>query len=573
MARDARLVQTAVLDTADSEDPVECPTEVPEMLIFRSEHLERTFWCGTWLGGCGGELTTKLCTDKVCHFAHKADPDAMDSPCRRRSAGAAGTGSADHLYIKAALADWMASHKTPGSIRIPQDPSGHVRLGAQVTAEPAGHLPLHFILDETAMPALDQSTAGMVFGENVEPPSRILREHGFVHRVRCVPDGVHRRTQIGTESADGSIDWRDLTADDVQLTEHGLSTETSTEIHRRRTETIPIGARAPRPVAQETPALRPAPDPEPAQESDRNELAAALRTALKEKVGVTQLQRHLDRMESAVRSGATLMETELLRHAHDVLIRLCRGVGASVPATAPRKRAPAKRSTPPPVPFARPRAVRPSRSSVQNAQTSRPQLQSLSPKQKRDTDAAVRKVRGILRKHSRGRTNVLDNRGVRADFAAALDLAQEKLLYGERTSARALLAPWSVSSQRPADEKAGLSPQVLSRTAVAIRGALKKAARGQRTTSWEQLKDQLGSALPHMTPAERTEVLTLVDQSSAATDEPLLSVLVAASSPALAQSYQQVVLNLGMAVPDDNEGLADVIEADTDHVHRFWKHR
>lgn len=394
-----------------------------------------------------------------------------------------------------------------------------------------------------------------------------------MHRVRCVPDGAHRRTQIGTEGADGSIDWRDLTADHVQLTEHGLSTEASTEVHRRRTETIPIGARAPRPVPQETPVLRPAPVAEPAQESDRDELAAALRTALKEKVGVTQLQRHLDRMESAVRSGATLTETELLRHAHDVLIRLCRGVGAPVPAATPRKRAPAKRSTPPPVPFARPRTVRPSRSSEQNAQTSRPELKSPSPKQERDTDAAVRKVRRVLRKHSRGRTNVLDNRGVRADFAAALDLAQEKLLYGERTSAKALLAPWSASSQRPADKKAGLSPQVLSRTAIAIRGALKKAARGQRTTSWEQLKDQLGSALPHMTPAERTKVLTLVDQSSAATDKPLLSVLVAASSPALAQSYQQVVLNLGMAVPDDDEALADVIEADTDHVHRFWKHR
>ncbi|MFJ9638626.1 hypothetical protein [Streptomyces sp. NPDC101178] len=559
-------MQTAVLDTADSEDPVECPTEAPEMLIFRREHLERTFWCGTWLGGCGGELTTKLCTGKVCHFAHKADPDAMDSPCRRRSTGAAGTGSADHLYIKAALTDWMASHNTPGTTRIPQDPSGHMRLGAQVAAEPAGHLPLLFILDETAMPALGESTEGMVFGENVEPPSRVLRERGFVHRVRCVPDGAHRRTQIGTEGADGSVDWRDLTADHVQLTEHGLSTEASTEIHRRRTETIPIGARTPRPAAQETPVLRPAPVAEPAEESDRDELAAALRTALKEKAGITQLQRHLERMESAVRSGATLTETKLLRHAHDTLIRLRRGVGAPAPAAKPRKPAPAKRSTPPSVPFARPRAVRPSSSSEQNAQISRPKLE-------RDTDAAVHTVRRILRKHSRGRTNVLDNRGVRADFAAALDLAQEKLLYGERTSAKALLAPWSASSQRPADEKAGLSPQVLSRTAVAIRGALKKAARAQRTTSWEQLKDQLGSALPHMTPAERTKVLTLVDQSSAATDQPLLSVLVAASSPALAQSYQQVVLNLGMAVPDDDEGLADVIEADTDHVHRFWKHR
>ncbi len=63
----------------------------------------------------------------------------------------------------------MASQNTPGTTRIPQDPSERIRLGAQVTAEPGGCLPLYFILDETALPAIDQSTAGMVFGENVEP--------------------------------------------------------------------------------------------------------------------------------------------------------------------------------------------------------------------------------------------------------------------------------------------------------------------------------------------------------------------------------------------------------------------
>ncbi|MER5853357.1 hypothetical protein ABT126_42200 [Streptomyces sp. NPDC002012] len=65
-------MQTAVLDNADSEDPVECPTKAPELVIFRREHLERTFWCGTWLGGCGGELTTKLCEDKVCSLSSRA---------------------------------------------------------------------------------------------------------------------------------------------------------------------------------------------------------------------------------------------------------------------------------------------------------------------------------------------------------------------------------------------------------------------------------------------------------------------------------------------------------------------
>ncbi|MFJ2875480.1 hypothetical protein [Streptomyces sp. NPDC087298] len=90
-------------------------------------------------------------------------------------------------------------------------------------------------------------------------------------------------------------------------------------------------------------------------------------------------------------------------------------------------------------------------------------------------------------------------------------------------------------------------------------------------TSWDWLKRQLGSALPSMTAAERVQVLTLVDQGAATGDQPLLSVLVAAGDPAMAQAFQQVALHFGLAVPEDTEGLSDVIAADTEHAHRFWR--
>ncbi|KQX27290.1 MULTISPECIES: hypothetical protein [Streptomyces] len=76
-----------------------------------------------------------------------------------------------------------------------------------------------------------------------------------------------------------------------------------------------------------------------------------------------------------------------------------------------------------------------------------------------------------------------------------------------------------------------------------------------------------------MTAAERTRALTLVDEDSAAADQSLLSVLVAASNPVMARTYQQVVLSFGPAAPEEDDVLFDVIEADTEHVHRFWKHR
>ncbi|QBR04678.1 hypothetical protein D7Y56_01345 (plasmid) [Streptomyces sp. S501] len=75
-----------------------------------------------------------------------------------------------------------------------------------------------------------------------------------------------------------------------------------------------------------------------------------------------------------------------------------------------------------------------------------------------------------------------------------------------------------------------------------------------------------------MTADERTKVLTLVDQDFAAADQPLLSVLVAASSPTMTWAYQQVALSLGLALPEEDEDLADVIEADTEHAHHYWKH-
>lgn len=67
-------------------------------------HGDDTFWCGLLLGGCGGQLTTKLYTDRVCHFAHHPGPDGLPHVCGRRARGVA---SADHLYVKSAAAAWF----------------------------------------------------------------------------------------------------------------------------------------------------------------------------------------------------------------------------------------------------------------------------------------------------------------------------------------------------------------------------------------------------------------------------------------------------------------------------------
>lgn len=63
MRGDRRQIQTAVLGSAGSEEPLMLLLEAIELDVFRRRHGRDTFWCGLLLGGCGGQLTTKLYTD------------------------------------------------------------------------------------------------------------------------------------------------------------------------------------------------------------------------------------------------------------------------------------------------------------------------------------------------------------------------------------------------------------------------------------------------------------------------------------------------------------------------------
>lgn len=69
---DKRRIQTAVLDSADSEEPLMLPMEAIELDAFRHRYESDTFWCGTLLGGCGGQLTIKLYTDRACSLSSPA---------------------------------------------------------------------------------------------------------------------------------------------------------------------------------------------------------------------------------------------------------------------------------------------------------------------------------------------------------------------------------------------------------------------------------------------------------------------------------------------------------------------
>ncbi|MCX4749491.1 hypothetical protein OG455_28945 [Kitasatospora sp. NBC_01287] len=107
----------------------------------------------------------------------------------------------------------------------------------------------------------------------------------------------------------------------------------------------------------------------------------------------------------------------------------------------------------------------------------------------------------------------------------------------------------------------------------AIRGALKKSAREQRTTSWDALHQRTGhKLLPTLSHLQKTQVLALVDQSTAI-DEPLLSVLVTDETGESLQLHREVAQRLGRDVPADDQALLAHLEGKITDLHRQWQQR
>ncbi|MGW2082132.1 zinc finger domain-containing protein [Streptomyces sp. NPDC001939] len=225
MQSDRRQIQTAVLGSVDSEEPLLLPLEAIELDSFRHRHEHDTFWCGLLLGGCGGQLTTKLYTDRVCHFAHHPDPDGLPQVCGRHARGVA---SADHLYVKSAAAAWLHGRGEQARFDYPQ-PDG-APIGSVVDIQwRRGGLRVH--LDQAVTPQWDADTEP-VLGVSVPVDRDTLIRRWYVHRVRLDSEGTARRVRIGTEAFARSTEWFGL--DECEMTERGLSTPAVERIIRAR---------------------------------------------------------------------------------------------------------------------------------------------------------------------------------------------------------------------------------------------------------------------------------------------------------------------------------------------------
>ncbi|MFD3760461.1 hypothetical protein [Streptomyces sp. NPDC058622] len=195
------------------------PLEAIALDAFRRRHGQDTFWCGLLLGGCGGQLTTKLYTDRVCHFAHHPGTDGL---CGRRDRGVA---SADHLYVKSAAAAWLSGRGVQADFDFGR-PIGSV-LDIRFQSR---ELRVH--MDAAVAPVWDEDGREPVLGVSVLVDQDTLIRRWYVHRIRLDSKGTSRRVRIGTEAFARDIEWFGL--DECEMTERGLSTPAVERIVRSR---------------------------------------------------------------------------------------------------------------------------------------------------------------------------------------------------------------------------------------------------------------------------------------------------------------------------------------------------
>ncbi|MEU0989230.1 hypothetical protein [Streptomyces sp. NPDC005953] len=591
MGVDNRQIQTAVLADPESDDPVVCPTDADELDEFREEFAGTTFWCGILLGGCGGQLLTRRGNVRVSHFAHFPDPDGLLPECGRRSRGVA---SADHLYVRVATQTWLRRQgHTPRYRYIDRDDAP---VGSLVEIELDGRtLLLH--MDPTAPPDWD-AAGDIILGPGVQVDYRTLVRRGYVHRVKFVSEGNQRVMMLGTELPMMGTDW-DFELADCTVDDHGrLITPVVTRLKAARAaeERAPV----PRPRREEpvqigtlTRLINNAVQKKETATVRELRDTAQLQVSRCEGQALEHLQRAIDHANDLlderdrVRRRLFAGLDEAVRHAHvpkvttltpqirrfiqgdtvttpqevgilqaaDTLLHEARQQAAQKQRAADELRAAEAEER------RRRRAAQAQERKARNR--ARGQVQSITGRLRREKLSAQQQKHLVeelvlAAKEAGDHLSEAEQHKVN-EWVERIAAPVEEPGKGEKTSPAAHPRPDAITE--PAKLPDRLAPAV-----AAVRGALKKAARERTATSWKRLEHQLGSALPSLTSNERVQVLVQVDRSTAS-DEPLLSSLLAAGDPHFAyQYYRHVLTTLGLDAPDDDEDLRDVVEADAEQV-------
>ncbi|MEU6654786.1 hypothetical protein ABZ904_36580 [Streptomyces sp. NPDC046900] len=538
---DTRRIQTAVLGHRESDEPLVLPLEAFELDVFRHLYQGATFWCGVLLGGCGRRLTTKLYTDRACHFAHYPDPDGAPTVCSRTHGG---VGSADHLYLKAATTAWLREQGRGAHFHFARHEGAPVGSVVDIDVDGGMQLRVH-INGEVPVRWDPTGRTETILGPGVGVEYETLARRRYVNRVRFYSDGPCRRIQIGTEALGRGTEWFAL--ENCTMTPDGLVTPVVAEL-RRRWE----GLTSPRPAAEAPGTSYTAAGTTPA--------APAASPAASD-AGPREVHRLVLRLGSAQRADNLAEVRELCADGAELLGRLKDATAAHdrlQKALSAARSWQEQKDKPRRLVFARlqeamgRQRVEEIRSMVQQASALRGQGHHLSAEE----EELIKQARSVQHHLPRpGRS------GSPADRTPPRGHARGPRADARPVPARPQPAPLLEHSQ-----------QELEAVARAVRGALRRTAQRGGITSWETLRRQLGSALPRLTAPDQARVLLLVDRATE-TGQPPLSTLLAAGDPKAVAAYRRSAANLGLIVPDDPDALRDVLDADTARLHRLWRGR
>ncbi|MFG3191040.1 hypothetical protein [Streptomyces omiyaensis] len=223
---DTRLVQTAVIGGRDSEQPVILPEEPHNLDEFRRQFGTDRFWCGTLLGGCGEKLMTKRYETKVCHFSHYPAQDGSRASCHR---AANGVDSADHLFVKMHVKEWLAEqgHAAQAELRsLGTGPGDAVDFWLRATQQ---HLRFELHPEDYRSWRRAADSLGVkeghvewVFGPDGPITKDMVARQGYALRVRCESAGTDRKVFIGTVTDRQPVAWARLDA--CRMTTDGIVT-------------------------------------------------------------------------------------------------------------------------------------------------------------------------------------------------------------------------------------------------------------------------------------------------------------------------------------------------------------
>ncbi|MCX4581328.1 small VCP/p97-interacting protein [Streptomyces sp. NBC_01571] len=547
------MIRTAVFGSPGSDDPALCPETPDELDAFRLEHADVTIWCGTMFeGGCGRRLTTRRCTDKICHFAHYGTSDESVR-CARTGRG---KDSADHLYAKAHLAAWLHAQGLTAQFTYPEP------LGSAVLVQFEDGRTLLVHLDRNQPADWNGDFWEIILGPGVRVPAHILNERGYVQRLRFEDrPGGGRVMRFGTEHPSQGTTWDSL--DNVTLTPKGLNTTTRPDAVRAPLTDDPRPRQPAAPTRRAIIDIAPRPNgASTARQDDAVKLAVmhldrALREqpellytrvgAIKRLLEKDHLPENVARLRLALKRGQEGLD-QRTRERESLLQELQQTPTYALLTQVSNLMNDGNVSA---VEREVHRLAREKVNAEQAARRRQQQEQNAAQRRQREAEQrAWREQRARAHEQEEAEQRALwEQHEVAREHEEA-----ERRERAERAEARLRAAAQQAENER-AEKIAYLAPFVL--------GALKKAAREARVTTWLEIRERTGQRdLVRLSYEDRLSVLQAVEKKTKP-DAPLWSTILAATgTPEALHLYRDLAAHLRRPVPDDDTELLAHATAD-----------